>query len=91
MLLQERVDVPVPPAIDAELKEQVNPADDTDVNETVSVNPLIGAIVMVELPVTPTLTVMGVVAVIVKSGTGTVTVMVAVWVRPAETPVTLTR
>ena len=71
---------------------QVRPAEDTvDVRATVSVNPAIDPIDTVELPVTPAITETGVDAVIEKPGTGTVTVIVVVFVRLPEVPVTFTR
>ncbi len=90
--MQERVDVPEPPRTLAELREHERPAGDSlEVRATVPVNPPIEPMVTVELPVTPTVTVIGDIAVIEKSGVGMMIVTVAVWVRAPAVPVTFTR
>ena len=79
--VQERVEVPEPPVTLVGDKVQDRPVegDTVAVKATVPVNPLTGAIVIVEVPVPPTVRLMLVgLAVIVKScGAVTVTVTLA--------------
>ncbi len=91
--LHERVELPDPPVMVVELKEQVSPvlAEIKVERETELVNPLTGAIVMRSVPEAPaSLVTVGDAAVIVKSGTATMYAIVTVWEREPLFPVTVT-
>ena len=92
-LLHDRVEVWLAPrTMLVGLRVHAIPAGETDdVSATVPVKPWIGATVMVEVPVTPAVTVTAVgLAVTEKSGTATLKVTVAEWDRVPLVPVTVT-
>jgi len=91
--LHERVELPDPPVMVVELKEQVRPVlGEIEVeSETEPVNPLTGAIVIRSVPDAPaSIVTVGDAAVIVKSGTATMYATVAVCDSDPLVPVTVT-